>query len=62
MNKLFGFFEAIYMWSYFVFVVLLRLFRLISQDRFLELLFGENKSDFAKEDVSFSKIFRNLKG
>ncbi len=60
MEKMFKFFEDVYLWLYFVFVVLLRLFRLISQERFLSLLFGENSSEFQKEDVSFSKIFMNL--
>lgn len=60
MQKILEFFESVYMWSYFVVVIFLRLFRLISQKRFLSLLFGENSAEFQKEDVSFSKIFMNL--
>jgi hypothetical protein len=60
MNKFLGFLEAVYMWSYFVVVIVLRLFRLISHDKFLSLLFGDDKEQFSKEDVSFKKIYKNL--
>ncbi len=58
MTKLFNFLESLYLSFYLLVVVLLRLFRLISQERFCELLFGKNDPDFSKEDVSFSNIFR----
>lgn len=60
MQKILDFLSALYIWSYFVFVIVLRLFRLISHDRFLSLLFGEDSAHSQKEDVSFSKIFMNL--
>ncbi|SDU33776.1 hypothetical protein SAMN05421510_10744 [Nitrosomonas ureae] len=43
-------FESIWCWTYFFIVFFLRLFRIISQKRFVELLFGDSK-EFQDEDV-----------
>ena len=42
--------DFIWCWTYFFAVFLLRLFRLISQKRFIELLFGDSEG-FQDEDV-----------
>lgn len=42
--------DSLFCWSYFIFVVLLRLLRIISQDRFCEMLFGDS-SPATKERV-----------
>ena len=50
MKKLLGVIESIRFWAYFFAVFLLRLFRVISQKRFIELLFGDSEG-YQDEDV-----------
>lgn len=50
MKKLFEVIDSIRFWAYFFAVFLLRLFRVISQKRFIELLFGDSEG-YQDEDV-----------
>jgi len=54
MKKISEVIEFIWCWTYFFVVVLLRLFRLISQKRFHELLFG-GSDGFENEDINVFK-------
>ena len=54
MKKLLEVIDFIWCWTYFFTVFLLRLFRLISQKRFVELLFGDSEG-FQDEDVLKNK-------
>lgn len=54
MKKFLEVIDFIWCWTYFFTVFLLRLFRLISQKRFVELLFGDSER-FQDEDVLKNK-------
>lgn len=60
MKKILEVIDSILCWTYFFTVILLLLFRLISQECFLKLLFGDPRG-MENEDVSISNIFTSRK-
>jgi len=60
-NLLKELFSFLYCCFYFFTVLSFRLFRLISQESFVILLFGKHHERYKDEDISFSTLFSALK-